>query len=87
MITIPGVGIVAAGPIFAALAGAGAGAAIGGLTGGLIGLGMPEHEAKFYEGEVKEGGILLAVHAEDADGATVAKKIIDACGAVNVQKS
>jgi hypothetical protein len=37
---------IAAGPIMAALAGAGVGAATGGIAGGLIGLGMPEYEAK-----------------------------------------
>src|ERR1043166_3038441 len=44
--TIPGVGLVVAGPIAAALAGAGAGGATGGLIGLLIGTGIPEHRAK-----------------------------------------
>src|SRR5471030_353288 len=52
-LAIPGVGpFVAAGPIMAALSGAAIGAAGGGLTGGLIGLGMPEYEAKQYEGKL-----------------------------------
>src|SRR5262245_35064816 len=41
IIAIPGVGLVAAGPIIAALAGAGAGGAAGGLLGALIGAGIP----------------------------------------------
>ena len=61
-LAIPGVGpFIAAGPIVAALAGAGAGGVIGGIAGALVGMGIPEYEAKRYEGRVKEGGILLSV--------------------------
>ena len=42
----------------AALAGVGAGGVLGGITGSLISLGIPEYEAKRYEGRVKKGGIL-----------------------------
>jgi len=42
----------------AALSGGAIGAGVGGLTGALVGLGIPEYEAKRYEGKVKEGGIL-----------------------------
>jgi hypothetical protein len=38
----------------AALTGVGVGGAIGGITGALIGMGIPEYEAKRYEGPVKE---------------------------------
>lgn len=63
---IPGVGpFVAAGPIMAALAGAGAGGVVGGIAGALIGMGIPEYEANRYEGRIKDGGILLSVHADD----------------------
>ena len=55
-LAIPGVGpFIAAGPIMAALAGAGVGAAVGGLSGALIGLGIPQYEAKQYEGKIKAG--------------------------------
>jgi hypothetical protein len=40
----------------------GAGGAIGGTTGALIGLGIPEYQAKRYEGRMRKGGILLSVH-------------------------
>jgi hypothetical protein len=63
-LAIPGVGLLAAGPLVAALAGAGAGAAVGGLTGGLIGLGFPEHEAKLYSERIAKGAILVGVRAE-----------------------
>src|SRR4051812_16510781 len=46
-LAIPGVGpFIAAGPIAAALSGAAVGAALGGIAGGLVGLGIPELEAK-----------------------------------------
>jgi hypothetical protein len=56
-LAIPGVGpFIAAGPIMATLAGMGVGGAVGGLTGALIGMGIPEFEAKKYEGRLKRGG-------------------------------
>jgi len=81
-----GLGLVAAGPIVAALAGAGAGAATGGLVGGLIGLGIPEHEAKFYEGVIEGGGALIGVKAE-GDRRDVAKKIFEECGAKTISRA
>ncbi len=84
-LAIPGVGpLIAAGPIMAALSGAAAGAMVGGLTGTLIGLGIPEHEAKRYEGKVKDGSILLAVHAESSDEIDRAKKIFENAGAQDI---
>ena len=32
----------------------------------LVGLGIPEFEAKRYEGKLKEGNILISVHSEDS---------------------
>jgi len=87
-LAIPGVGpFIAAGPIMAALAGAGAGGAIGGIAGALIGMGIPEYEAKRYEGQVKEGGILLSVHADNSEWTSKAKKILEAAGAHDVSST
>ena len=75
-LAIPGLGpFIAAGPILAALSGAAAGATLGGLTGALIGWGIPEYEAKRYEGKIKAGNMLISVHAEDRDERTRAKQI------------
>src|SRR6202521_5316598 len=50
-LAIPGVGpFIAAGPMMAALAGGGAGGVVGGVGGGAVGMGIPEYEAKRYEG-------------------------------------
>ncbi len=77
-LAIPGVGpLIAAGPIMAALSGAAAGGAVGGLTGALIGFGIPEYEAKQYEGKVKNGNILISVHTEDSKERSAAKEIFD----------
>ena len=84
-LAIPGLGVfIAAGPIMAALAGAAGGAAAGGLTGALIGMGMPEYEAKRYEGKVKDGNILLSIHTEDSKERDRAKKILENGGAVDI---
>ena len=68
-LALPGLGLVIAGPIAAAIAGAGAGAAGGGLIGALIGWGMPEERVKQYEEGVKNGGILMGVHAKNDEDA------------------
>lgn len=84
-LAIPGLGpLIAAGPIVAALAGAGVGGAVGGIAGSLIGMGIPEYEAKRYEGFVKDGGILLSVHVDDNDWAKKAKEILDTSGARDI---
>jgi hypothetical protein len=54
------------------------GGAVGGLTGALIGMGIPEYEAKRYEGRVKDGGILLSVHRDDSAWTQRATEILGA---------
>ncbi len=84
-LAIPGIGpLIAAGPIVAALAGAGAVGALGGLTGALVGLGIPEYEAKRYEGRVRKGSILLSVHADDGEWAKRARQVLDQTGAEDI---
>jgi len=75
-LAIPGVGpFIAAGPIMAALGGAAIGTAAGGVVGGLIGMGIPEFEAKRYDAKIREGNILISVHTEDSKQRDVAKDI------------
>jgi hypothetical protein len=84
-LAIPGVGpFIAAGPIMAALAGAAVGAAAGGITGALVGLGIPEYEAKQYEGKIREGNMLISVHAEDGTAVDKAKEIFKREGAHDI---
>ena len=87
-LAIPGLGpFIAAGPIMAALAGAGVGGAVGGLTGALIGMGIPEYVAKRYEGRVKDGGILLSVHSDDSQWTKKAKEVLERTGAQDVSST
>jgi len=69
-IALPGIGLIALGPVAAGLAGAGAGGVTGGLLGALVGSGIPEDRAKLYESDIKQGGILMGVRPrtqEDAE--------------------
>jgi hypothetical protein len=83
-LAIPGVGpIVAAGPIIAALGGAGIGAATGGIIGALTETGVPEEAARHYAEGIRRGDVLIAVRAEGA-GADRAARILDQNGAIDI---
>lgn len=87
-LAIPGVGpFIAAGPIMAAMAGAAVGAAAGGLTGALVGMGIPEYEAKQYDGKIRAGNVLISVHAEDSDEVSQAKEIFESEGADDISST
>jgi hypothetical protein len=84
-LAIPGLGpFIAAGPIMAALAGVGVGGAVGGLTGALVGLGIPEYEAKRYEGRLQKGGILISIHCETSEEIDRAKDVLKRTGAEDI---
>ena len=68
-LSVPGLGLVIAGPLAGALAGGAAGAATGGLVGMLVGAGIPEDRAKLYETDVKNGGIVMGVSPRSEDDA------------------
>jgi hypothetical protein len=87
-LAIPGIGpFVAAGPILAMLSGIGVGGTFGGVTGALIGVGIPEYEAKRYEGRIRNGGILLSVHCDNTDWAKRAKEVLEHTGAGDIASS
>ena len=84
-LAIPGLGpFIAAGAIMAALSGAAVGATAGGLTGALVGWGFPEYEAKRYEGKVRGGNILIAVHTDDREQVKRVKDIFTRDGAEDI---
>jgi hypothetical protein len=84
-LAIPGAGpFIAAGPLMGMLGGIGLGTTVGGLTGALIGLGIPEYEARRYEGRIRRGGILMSVHCDDADWARRARNVLERTGAQDI---
>ena len=84
-LAIPGAGpFIAAGPIMGMLGGIGVGSAVGGVAGALIGFGIPEYEAKRYEGRIRRGSILLSVHCDDPDWAKRAKNVLTQTGAEDI---
>lgn len=87
-LAIPGIGpFVAAGPIVAMLSGIGVGGTVGGFTGALIGVGIPEYEAKRYEGRIRSGGILLSVHCDTSDWVKRAKEVLAHSGGIDIATS
>jgi hypothetical protein len=87
-LAIPGVGpFIAAGPIMAALSGAALGGTLGGISGALIGMGIPEYEAKRFEGKVKGGRCLLSVHSENKEETRKAKAIFEDAGAEDISSA
>ena len=75
-ILLPGVGTataIAGGILASFFGGTVAGMAVGGILGALTGLGVSEHEARFYEQHFHEGKAIVAVKAGDraADAAAI----------------
>jgi hypothetical protein len=50
-------------------------------------MGIPEYEAKRYEGRVKNGGILLSVHSDSSDQTKLAKEILERTGAQDISST
>jgi hypothetical protein len=73
-IAIPGLGLIIAGPIAAALAGGGAGAVTGGAIGALVGAGMTEQNAKAYDEAVRKGGVVIAVVPHNTEDSSAIQK-------------
>jgi hypothetical protein len=88
MLAIPGLGpLIAAGPIIAALAGAGAGAATGVAVGSIIGMEMPEFEAIQYQEKMDGGNILISVLTADKAERRRAKEIFKNAGTVTAAEA
>lgn len=78
---VPGIGpIIAGGALTAILAGGAAGAASTGLFGGVIGLGLSDANARFYEEQFRAGHPLVTVRADDRE--REARDILRDAGAI-----
>lgn len=87
-LAIPSVGpLVAAGPIIAALVGAGAGAIAGGIIGYFMGVRMPKFEAIQYKGKMDGGNILISVLTGGATERDRVKAIFNNAGSVTAAEA
>lgn len=85
-VAVPGIGpVLAAGPLATALAGAGIGAAAGGAIGALANLGVEDEDAHAYAENVRRGGALVVVKADDAE-AERAADIMQRYGAIDIDR-
>ncbi len=88
VLAIPGVGpFIAAGPIMAAISGAVLGGAVGTFTGILVGMGIPESRAQYYEDRLREGNTLLSVETMGDDEVDRVKAIYKDTDAVDIMVS
>lgn len=88
ILAIPGLGpLLVAGPIIAALAGAGGGAVVGGVVGTAIGMKRPEFEALQYQAKMEGGNILISVLTADATERNHVKAILANAGSVTAAEA
>ena len=81
---VPVVGhAIAAGTLGLVLCNAAAGAGIAGLAGFLIGAGIPEKDARFYQGEFEAGHVIVTVCA--GSRAAEAAEILERHGAYDME--
>jgi hypothetical protein len=70
---IPAVGpVIAGGTLAAILANAAGGAALVGLAGALVGAGIPEEEARYYQTEFESGRVIVTIKADGRFGEATA---------------
>lgn len=85
---IPGMGsCVAGGPLMASLAGLTRSGDVKTLAAALIALGIPEHQARRYESQVKVGQALISVHTQDPEEARFAREIFKQEGAGEISST
>jgi hypothetical protein len=75
------------GPFMAAgsmLAGAGVGGTVGTIVGALKGIGMPEDDAKRYEGHLTEGAVLVSVRCDSLERVKCSKELLRKTGATDI---
>lgn len=63
-------GLILAGPVAVALAAAGAVGVAGGLIGALTHWGIPKTRVEEYEGQIRDGGVLIGVKPKSVEDAT-----------------
>ena len=82
---LPGLGLVLAGPVAAAVTAAGAVAVAGGLMGAMANWGIPKERIEELESGIRDGGILIGVTPRTAEEAREIERLWHECGAAQVQ--
>jgi hypothetical protein len=85
-LTLSGIGVIAAGPLFVALQGAAAGGAVGTLTGTLGGLGFWHDEIDFPNDAFAKGAVLVGV-VTNQERTNEARRVLASAGAEKTQVS
>jgi hypothetical protein len=86
-LAIPGLGVLlVAGPLAAVLGDAIAAGAVGAVAGALIGMRIPDHQAKQYEEDLHHGATLVSVHAQSEEDLDRAMHILADAGAEDLHK-
>ena len=79
--------LVGAGPVVAALSGAGACGTLGWIAGSLAGMRGSEYVARRYAGRIRRGGILLSLHCDSSEWCERAKKALKDTGAREISSA
>lgn len=86
-LAIPGLGVfMVAGPLAVALGDAIAGGAVGAVAGALIGMRIPDHQAKQYEEELRHGAAIVSVHAQSEEELESAMHVLADAGAEDLHR-
>jgi len=84
VLALPGLSLILAGPIAAALAGAGAAGLAVGLIGALSDWGIPEDRVQQYQAGINDGGILMGVKPRSDEDARYIEQQWKASGGQHV---
>lgn len=86
-LAIPGLGVfLVAGPLAVALGDAIAGGAVGAVAGALIGMRIPDHQAKQYEESLRHGAAIVSVHAQNEKELESAMQVLTDAGAEDLHR-
>jgi hypothetical protein len=84
--TLSGIGVLIAGPLFMSLTAGAAGTVVGGIVGALTGYGTSSMMAQGYESAIQNGHILIAVHTT-YDHRTLASTTLQQSGGQDLSAS
>ncbi len=84
-VTLPGLGLLVAGPIATTLASMAGGALTGGLVGALVDQGVSKDLAEDFDQNVRNGQVLAAISVEDSDDVNEVNAILKHHGARRVE--